>query len=136
MAQIEKHEPGSFCWIELGTTDQTAAKDFYTKLFGWTVQDFPMGPTEFYSMFSLQGSNTAAAYAIRQEQRAQGVPPHWMLYVATESADDTAKRASEAGGKVLAPPFDVFTVGRMAVLQDPTGATFSVWQPNSHKGTG
>lgn len=136
MAQIDKHAPGSFCWIELGTSDQNAAKNFYGSLFGWTVQDFPMGPNDFYSMFSLEGRNTSAAYTLRPEQRAQGVPSHWMIYVATDSADESANRAAQAGGKVLAPAFDVFDVGRMAVIQDPTGAVFSVWQPKSHTGTG
>lgn len=136
MPSIEKHAPGSFCWIELGTSDQNAAKSFYGALFGWNVTDNPMGPNDFYSMFSLDGKNVAGGYTIRPEQKAQGVPPHWMIYVATESADDTAGKVFEAGGKVIAPAFDVYTYGRMAVLQDPTGAVFSVWQPKSHPGTG
>ena len=136
MAHIDRHAPGSFCAIELATTDQNAAKSFYTNLFGWTVQDFPMGPDQVYTMFSIDGRNAAAAYALRPEQRAQGVPPHWMLYVTVESADDAAGRVAQFGGKVLAPAFDVFTLGRMAVLQDPAGAVFSVWQPKTHIGTG
>jgi len=95
-----------------------------------------MSPDAVYSMFQLEGSDAAAAYTIRAEQRAQGVPPHWMLYVAVENADDAANRAAQLGGVVLAPAFDVFDAGRMAVLQDPTGATFSVWQPKQHAGTG
>lgn len=136
MPNVDKHIPGSFCWIELGTTDQAAAKTFYNALFGWTAVDFPMGPGEFYTMFSLQGRNAAAAYTIRPEQKAHGVPPHWMIYVAVESADDTCKRAASAGGKILNGPFDVFTFGRIAVVQDPTGAVFSIWQAASHQGTG
>jgi len=136
MPHIEKHPPGTFCWIELATTDQDAAKNFYGKLFGWGAHDFPMGPNDFYSMFQLEGRDTAAAYTIRPEQRAQGVPPHWMIYVAVESADTAANRAAELGGTVLAPAFDVYDVGRMAVVQDPTGATFSVWQAKKHSGTG
>jgi len=135
MAHIDHHPPGSFCWIELGTTDQNAAKSFYGSLFGWTVNDLPMGPSDFYSIFRLEGRDAAAAYTLRPDQREHGVLPHWMLYVAMESADDLANRVAPLGGKVLAPAFDVFDVGRMAVLQDPAGAVFSVWQPKSHKGT-
>ena len=109
MPDIDKDAPGSFCWIELGTTDQAAAKNFYTSLFGWTATDFPMGPADSYTMFSLNGRNTAAAYTIRPEQRAHGVPPRWMIYVAVESADDACKRAANAGGSTLNGPFDVFT---------------------------
>jgi uncharacterized protein len=72
---------------------------------------------------------------MRKEQRAQGVPPHWMLYVSVENADRSVAKAAQAGGTVLAPAFDVMDVGRMAVLQDPTGAIFSLWQPKSHQGT-
>ncbi len=136
MPHIEKHPPGAFCWIELATTDQNAAKSFYGALFGWAVYDVPMGPNDCYTMFQLEGRDTAAAYTLRREQRSQGVPPHWMIYVGTESADTTADRAAQLEGKVLAPPFDVYDVGRMAVLQDPTGATFSVWQAKKHSGTG
>lgn len=135
MPNIDRHKPGEFCWFELGTTDQNAAKNFYTSLFGWTFNDMPMGPDSFYTMFQVQARDAAAAYTLRPDQRSNGVPPHWMVYVEVQSADDAAKRASELGGKVLAPAFDVFSVGRMAVLADPTGAPFSVWQSKSHSGT-
>jgi uncharacterized protein len=136
MPTIAHHKPGSFCWFELGTTDQAAAKQFYTSLFGWTVNDFPIGPAGFYSMFQLQGSDVGAAYTLQPDQQARGVPPHWMLYVLVENADAIAAQAGENGGKIIAPPFDVFSFGRMAVIADPAGAAFSVWQPKEHKGTG
>jgi uncharacterized protein len=136
MPNIEKHAPGSFCWVELATTDQAAASDFYTKIFGWSVKNLPIGPSDSYTIFQLDGRGTAAAGTLRPDQLSRGVPPHWNLYVAIESADATAARATELGGTVLAPPFDVFDAGRMAVLQDPTGATFSLWQANKHLGTG
>jgi uncharacterized protein len=136
MPNIDRHKPGAFCWFELATTDQAGAKDFYTSLFAWTVNDFPMGPNEFYSMFEVQGRDAGAGYTLRPDQTSQGVPPHWMLYVAVENADDTAHRASELGAAILAAPFDVFDFGRMAVISDPTGAVFAVWQSKKHHGTG
>ena len=135
MANINKHAPGSFCWIELATTDQNAAKDFYGRLFGWEATDTPMGPGEFYTIFKLAGRDVAAAYTMRAEQRSAGMPPNWMLYVAVTSADEAASRASALGGKVCMPAFDVSDLGRMAVLQDPTGAAISVWQAKGHIGT-
>jgi predicted enzyme related to lactoylglutathione lyase len=134
VANIDKHPAGSFCWIELATTDQNAAKSFYGALFGWQVRDMPMGPNEFYSIFELGGRDTGAAYTLRPDQRSQGVPPHWMIYIAVENADAAANRAAQFGGKVLAPAFDVYDAGRMAVVQDPTGATFSVWQAKKNIG--
>jgi predicted enzyme related to lactoylglutathione lyase len=136
MSHIDSHPPGSFCWIELGTTDQPAAKSFYQALFGWTPADMPMGPDDFYTIFKLEGRDAAAAYTLLPEQRAQGVPPNWMLYIMVVSADDAAKRAAELGGTVLKDAFDVFDAGRMAVLQDPTGAVFCAWEPKKSKGIG
>lgn len=134
MANIDKHPAGSFCWVELATTDQNAAKAFYTSLFGWAVEDNAMGPDDFYSVFKLAGRDTAAAYSMRKEQRAQGVPPHWMLYISVENADQSVAKAAQAGGTVLSPAFDVMDAGRMAVIQDPTGAIFSLWQPKRSQG--
>ena len=136
MPNIDRHAPGSFCWIELATTDQAAAKSFYTSLFGWTFNEFPMGPSGMYTIFRLQDRDAAAAYTMMPEQSAQGIPPNWLLYVAVSSADDAAARATQLGGKVLGGPFDVMDVGRMAVVQDPTGAVFAVWQAKTHQGIG
>jgi uncharacterized protein len=136
MAQIDHHPAGSFCWIELATTDQKAAKSFYSALFGWDPQDSPMGPDEFYTMFKLEGRDAAAGYTMRPEQRAQGVPPHWMLYIAVDNADQAVGKVKHLGGTVLAPAFDVMEFGRMAVLQDPTGAHFCVWQARKNTGLG
>jgi predicted enzyme related to lactoylglutathione lyase len=135
MPHIDKYPAGAFVWVELGTTDQAAAKNFYSALFGWNANDMPMGPDEYYTIFRLDGRDAAAGYTLNAE-RSGGAPPHWMLYISTSSADDSAARAAQAGGTVLAPPFDVFDAGRMAVVQDPTGATFSLWQPKANQGIG
>jgi predicted enzyme related to lactoylglutathione lyase len=134
VAEFTAHAPGTFCWPELATTDQKSAGAFYHALFGWDVNEQPIGPTETYTMFMLRGLEVAAASTLRGPELELGVPPHWNAYVSVASADDTVKRVQELGGKVLAPPFDVMDAGRMAVLQDPTGAVISVWQPARHIG--
>ncbi|HEU4414507.1 MAG TPA: VOC family protein [Candidatus Angelobacter sp.] len=134
MANSEKHPAGSFCWVELATVDQEAAKKFYTALFGWTIVDSPIGPSDYYTTFKLSGLDTGAAYSMRKEQRAQGVPPHWMLYIAVENADQAVTKVAQIGGTVLAPAFDVMDIGRMAVVQDPTGGIFSLWQAKKESG--
>ncbi len=136
MLNIEHHPPGNFCWVELVTTDQSAAESFYAKIFGWSANNIPNGPNEVYTIFQLEGRHAAAACTIRPEQLQHGVPPHWGLYIAVQSADASAARASELGGTVLAPPFDVGDAGRMAIVQDPTGAAFSIWQANINPGIG
>jgi uncharacterized protein len=135
MTNIDRHTPGSFCWFELATIDQPAAKQFYQSLFGWESTDSPIGPDEVYTIFKLDGRDVGAAYTMRPEQRGQDVPPNWGLYVAVDNADDIAAATTTMGGTVISPPFEVGEHGRMCVLQDPTGAIFSVWQQNKHAGT-
>jgi len=136
MPHIAKHAPGNFCWVELATTDQPAAQAFYEKIFGWSADNMPIGADSVYTIFQLEGRHAAAACTIRPEQREHGVPPHWGLYIAVQSTDASAARAAELGGAVFAPPFDVGDAGRMAVLQDPSGAIFSIWQANTNPGIG
>jgi uncharacterized protein len=134
MAHVDQHPAGSFCWIELATNDQKAAKNFYGSLFGWTARDNPMGPDAVYTIFQLEGRDAAAGYTIRADQLVQGMPPNWMIYIAVDNADRTADKVKQLGGTALGPAFDAGEFGRMAVLQDPTGAHFCVWQ--AHKNTG
>lgn len=134
MANIDKHPAGDFCWIELTTNNQSGAKSFYTSLFGWAVTDMPIGPDDLYSIFKVDGRDAAAGFTMRKEQRDAGVQPHWALYIAVDNADQTAAKAGQAGGKVLQPAFDVMDQGRMAVVQDPTGAVFCVWQAKNGPG--
>ncbi len=136
MPHIEKTAPGGFCWAELATSDQNAAKTFYSALFGWEVFDSPMGPDELYTMFSLGGRNTGAAYTLRPDMKAAGVPPHWMLYMNVASTDESTEKIKAAGGQVFMGPFDVMTYGRMSAVADPTGAAFCIWQDREHTGFG
>ncbi|HJZ73576.1 MAG TPA: VOC family protein [Vicinamibacterales bacterium] len=134
MPDVNSHPSGTFSWPELATTDQKAGVAYYRGLFGWDVKEEPIGPTEVYSMFQMRGRPVAAAYTMRPEEKQAGAPPHWNSYVTVNSVDETVTKAQAIGANVLAPPFDVMDAGRMAVLQDPTGAVFQVWQPKNHVG--
>jgi predicted enzyme related to lactoylglutathione lyase len=131
MAEIKKHEPGTFCWVELATNDGPAAKKFYTSLFDWGVNDVP-SDAGTYSMVQKKGKDAGALYEQGPQEKA--IPPHWNSYVRVDSADDTAAKAKKLGGTVLLGPFDVMEHGRMAVIQDPAGAVFSLWEPKDHIG--
>jgi uncharacterized protein len=121
--------PGSPSWVDLGTADLEAAKRFYTRLFGWTVET---SGDDFggYTTFLLNGLPVAGAGPLYGE----GQPTAWSTYFATDDADATADRVEMAGGKVLVAPFDVMDQGRMAAFLDPAGAPFSVWQPGTMRG--
>jgi len=127
----EKHAPGSFCWMELRTTDQDAGKQFYSSLFGWEVMDIPMGPAGVYTIFRLQGKDCAAACTVKEHE-----PPNWAIYIATDNVDESTGRVTELGGKVLMEPFDVPPSGRMSVVLDPSNVCFCLWQANLTAGIG
>ncbi len=134
MGERSGYAPGTFCWVELSTTDLEGAKAFYSGLLGWQAEDMPVGEGEVYSMQRVDGKDVAAIARQPQQQRDAGVPPVWNSYVSVQSADAAAERAKELGANVHAGPFDVMEAGRMAVIQDPQGAFVMVWQPGRHFG--
>ena len=134
MGERTEYTPGAFCWSDLSTTDQDAAKTFYSGLFGWEAEDMPIGDGSNYSMMRLDGKEVAAIAVQPDQQREAGAPPMWNSYVSVDSADEAAEKAKELGGNVHAPPFDVMEAGRMGVIQDPQGAHVLAWEPRKHFG--
>ncbi len=134
MGKRTGYEPGAFCWVDLATTDPEGAKAFYGELFGWQAEDMPVDEEMTYAVQRLGGDDICGLYELPADQREQGVPPYWHTLVNVESADAAAERSRDAGGEILAEPFDVLDAGRMAVVQDPAGAVFSVWQARAHIG--
>src|SRR5688572_16740742 len=127
MTRVTSHEPGAFCWIELGTSDAKGARAFYTQLFGWDVAEFPMGENELmYHIFRKGDGDVGGMYQVGPEQ--EGMPPNWASYVAVTNVDESAENAKSLGGTVMMPPFDVFDMGRMTFIVDPQGATLGLWQ--------
>ena len=136
MPTTTTHAPGTFCWFELATRDQTAAKQFYSQLFGSEIHEMPLGPGETYTLLQLAGRDAAAISRMNESRYPPGTPSHWIAYLAVENADATAEKVAAAGGKVLAPPFDVMDLGRMAMCVDPDGGAFAIWQARKHPGVG
>lgn len=134
MGERTKYKPGTFSWADVTTTDQAGAKEFYSGLFGWEADDAPVGDGVYYSMMRSGGRSMAAISPQPEQQREAGVPPMWNSYVTVDSADDAAARAASLGATVHAGPFDVMQAGRMAVIQDPQGAFFMVWEPRENIG--
>jgi uncharacterized protein len=133
MPERDGYIPGVPCWVDTSQPDPEAAAGFYRDLFGWELEDvMPPGSEAKYFMARIRGGDVAAVGSI-----PDAAPPQqamWNTYVWVESADETASAARNAGGKVVMEPFDVMDAGRMAVLTDPEGAAFCVWQANQNKG--
>jgi predicted enzyme related to lactoylglutathione lyase len=121
---------GTPCWADLIVPDRKKAMAFYGALFGW---DFAEGTEEtgFYTLALTEGRNVVGLMATMPGQEA---PPAWTVYLATSDLDKTVAAATEAGGQVIAPAMDVMTQGRMAVIADPAGAVFGLWQAGDHTG--
>src|SRR6478609_8551122 len=122
MPERTSYAAGTPNWIDLQTSDPNAAKEFYGALFGWAYDDQPVDEANgvFYSMAKLDGHDVGAIAPLQDEQAAQGVPPHWNSYIAVDDIEAAVAKVGPAGGTVIAPPFDIFDAGRMAVVQDPT----------------
>jgi predicted enzyme related to lactoylglutathione lyase len=123
---------GTPCWVDLGVDDVGKAGAFYGGLFGWDLLE---GPPEAggYTMCMKKGRPVAG---IGPKQGPPGTPSTWTTYLASEDADETARKITAAGGHVLVAPMDVMDSGRMVVASDPAGAVFGVWQANAHTGMG
>ncbi|MFG3136862.1 VOC family protein [Streptomyces sp. NPDC048211] len=122
--------PGGPCWIELSTSDVPAAKSFYTALFGWRCETDPREEAGGYTMAHLGDDRVAALSPVYRP----GQPPAWTVSFAVEDADAVTEKAKAAGGSLLVGPMDVFEEGRFAVLADPSGAVFSLWQGRAFAG--
>src|SRR5579863_9883377 len=118
----------------MASKDVAGAKKFYGAIFGWKAKDIPMGPDEFYSLMRVGGKDVAAIYPMGSDQRKAKRPPFWMPHIASANVAATAKKAKAAGGKIVMGPHKVMDKGRMAIVMDPTGAAFGVWQAATHKG--
>jgi predicted enzyme related to lactoylglutathione lyase len=130
MADTKTFVANAPVWVDLSSTDAAKARDYYAKLFGWKVELAPEPDAGGYALAKLDGKDVAG---IGPAQTPEG-PSAWMVYIGKHDAEQTAKKVEAAGGKVIAPPFDVLKSGRMAVFQDPVGAFISVWQPREMQG--
>lgn len=125
MAQVATALISKPAWVDLATIDAEAARDFYSKLFGWSleVSDDPQ-----YGGYATAKLDDKSVAGIGPKQEGDQSPTAWSLYIGTEDVDGLAKRVQDAGGSIIAPPFDVGDQGRMAVFADPSGAVISAWQ--------
>jgi uncharacterized protein len=132
MIERDGYPAGVPCWVDTAQPDPQAAVRFYSGLFGWEFEDrMPADSPGQYFVAQLRGRDVAAVGS-----QPEGMPPTpvWNMYVCVDSADEAAAKVKDAGGSVPMEPFDVGSAGRMAVLTDPEGAAFCVWEPRERIG--
>ena len=132
MGTRTSYAPGTPSWVDVQAADIGAARDFYSDLFGWSAEVSPQPDAGGYTMFTIDGVNVAGGGPVMGD----GMPDAWTVYMTVQDVDATAAKVADAGGVLLAGPFDVFDSGRTAVFADNQGTPFAVWQPNQHIGAG
>lgn len=136
MPKFDKYQQGTPSYVELMTPDPDAGAAFYAGLFGWNIEEMPL-PEEagggVYRQGKLAGDTVCGISG--QMPEMAGHPAFWGVYLTVEDVHAAAAKVEPAGGKVEAPPFDVMGVGRMAAIQDPTGARVNLWQAGTSIGT-
>ena len=131
MSERDEYIPGVPCWVDSSYKDPESVMPFYSGLFGWDFMAAMETPGERFFIATIGGRSTAGIGELPPDH-----PPvrAWNTYVAVTNADDAITKVQAAGGEVLAPAFDVVDAGRMAILKDPQGAVFCVWQAGRTKG--
>lgn len=122
--------PGVPMWVDVSSPDLDRTGAFYANLFGWDARVVPDPQAGGYTMFFLHDKMVGAAGPTFSPDQH----PAWSTYICSEDADATAQKVIDAGGQVVMGPMDVMGQGRMAVFTDSTGAHFSIWQPQAHRG--
>ena len=122
--QMPKH--GQICWTEIATKNLETSSNFYKELFGWNLKrSEAVGPEMEYIEFASEGSCPSGGMYQMTEEYGEA-PSHWMSYVAVDNVDESAEKVKQLGGNICVPPTDIPNVGRFCVVNDPTGATFSM----------
>ena len=130
MGERTEYAPGTFCWVDLGTSDVEAAKAFYGGVFGWDYEDVPMSGDFTYTLALREEHVVAGLYDVS----GIGQPAAWVSYVAVEDIHAATDRANELGATVLTGPAAAGQAGRLSVVADPTGAVFALWEAADRPG--
>lgn len=120
---------GTPCWVDLGTPDVPAAREFYRSVLGWTFGGGD-GEPDGYTMGRIDGRDAAGLGPME----GPAGEPRWTTYFATDDVDAVAGRVTAAGGTVQAGPMDIGPAGRLAFVADPQGNPFGLWQAGTTTG--
>ncbi|MEU2084948.1 VOC family protein [Streptomyces albus] len=127
-----RRTPGAPAWASLMVHELEVGMEFYRGLFGWEFQSGPrqLGP---YVRAVVGGHEVAG---LGKKAPGRGLPVAWLPYLASDDADETAAGVRSYGGTVAVGPLDAESAGRMAIVADPHGAPFGLWQDAHLPGLG
>jgi predicted enzyme related to lactoylglutathione lyase len=112
-----------FVHVELNTTDPQKAKDFYSKLFSWKLEDLEMEHGMTYTMIQ-PGEGTGGGL---MQQMMPGAPSAWLAYVVVDDVKASTEKAKSLGARVMKEVTEVPGMGWFSIIVDPTGAMLGLW---------
>ena len=124
-------EHGKFYWNEFMAKAAAKAKAFYTSVMGWTADEMPGPGDSIYTVFKKDDQPVGGMMAIKDSAAPPDTPSHWYSYISVDDVDACAAAVTEAGGQVLAGPFDVDGIGRIATILDADGGPVGIMTPAS-----
>ncbi len=127
---MSEYPRGRFCWMDLMTSDPKAAEQFYTTIAGWGTQPWEGGEMP-YTMFTKGEVALGGVMELPEQARSMGAPNHWLAYIAVPDVEATAAKTAELGGNILKDTTEIPSAGKFAVLADPQGAVFAVFNHES-----
>ncbi len=130
---MPRNNHGEFHWNELLTPDPEAAVEFFSRTIDWVFEPVEMqgdGPARTY-WIARTGEKAICGIMQIAGVAPEGAEAHWVSYLEVDDVDKRIRTAERAGAMILRPPFDVPGVGRIAMLQDPTGALMG-WITPAH----
>lgn len=131
MPKVDGIPMGAPCWMDLATSNLEGARAFYSQLFGWKVEDAGEDYGHYHNI--TKGEDGIAGMMTKGEEM-EGAPDAWTIYFAVPDAAAAVERVRSAGGQVMFDAMPVMELGTMAIVVDPAGAFFGLWQPGQHKG--
>jgi predicted enzyme related to lactoylglutathione lyase len=135
MAGWPMPKQGTFCWTEIASNDADKCQAFYSAVFGWKFKSGDAageGEMDYREFSSDDGNPVGGLYQMNPDWfGGNPPPPHFMTYVAVDDVDENARLATELGAKIDRGPMDIPNVGRMCMIEDPTGAKFCTFQMKS-----
>ena len=134
MKTVSQYPEGMFSWVDMNSTDVSASEVFYSAIFGWEFETSPIPGGGTYTMFRLNGHDVAGLGGMPPGENPN-LPSRWNSYITVKDLSSMVAKAVSLGGQVLLPEMQVMEAGHMAIVMDPTGAVFSMWQPLNHIGS-
>ena len=119
---------GDFVWCDLSTFHVAGTRAFYGSLFGWRYETTNQPDGTPYHIASTGGREAAAVFEMPERFQVMGLPSFWMSYIAVDDIDAAVDTARTLGGKVEVEPMAFGDAEQIALVRDPLGAGFTLYQ--------